>query len=211
MSLADIRRDYLGEPLSEAHSDPDPMRQFAIWFQQARELEPDPTAMALATASPEGRPSVRTVLLKGMDDRGFVFYTNYQSRKAREMEATGRASLLFFWPSLERQVRIDGTVEKTTGAESDAYFDTRPLDSRLSVYASRQSEAINSREALEEAFDRVKRTYGDGPVPRPEWWGGYRVVPDEFEFWQGRASRLHDRLRYAKQRDGTWRRERLAP
>lgn len=211
MSLADIRREYLGEPLSEAHCEADPMRQFARWFEQARELETDATAMALATASPEGRPSVRTVLLKGVDDRGLIFYTNYESRKAREMEATGRASLLFFWPSLERQVRIDGTVERISPVESDAYFDTRPIDSRLSVYASRQSEAIASREVLEEAFERVKRTYGDGPVPRPAWWGGYRVVPDEFEFWQGRASRLHDRLRYLKLPDGAWRRERLAP
>jgi len=211
MSLADIRREYLGEPLSEAHSDPDPMRQFSAWFEQVRDIEADPTAMALATATPGGRPSVRTVLLKEMDDRGFVFYTNYQSRKAREMEATGRASLLFYWGSLERQVRIDGAVERVSPAESDAYFETRPPDSRLSVYASRQSETIESRDALDEVFERVKRTYGDGPVPRPDWWGGYRVVPDEFEFWQGRASRLHDRLRYARIADGTWRRERLAP
>jgi pyridoxamine 5'-phosphate oxidase len=211
MSLADIRREYLGEPLSEAHSDADPMRQFRRWFEQVREVEPDPTAMALATASAEGRPSVRTVLLKGIDDRGFVFYTNYESRKAREMEATGRASLLFFWRSVERQVRIDGTVERVSPVESDAYFETRPLDSRLSVYASRQSETIESREVLEDAFERVKRSYGDGPVPRPEWWGGYRVVPDEFEFWQGRESRLHDRLCYIKQANGAWRRERLAP
>jgi pyridoxamine 5'-phosphate oxidase len=211
MSLADIRREYLGEPLSEAHSDPNPLRQFAHWFDQVRESEADPTAMALATASPDGRPSVRTVLLKAMDDRGYIFYTNYESRKAREMEATGRASLLFFWRSVERQVRIDGTVERISPAESDAYFETRPLDSRLSVYASKQSEPIASREVLEEAFDRVKRTYGDGPVPRPEWWGGYRIVPDEFEFWQGRLSRLHDRLHYIKQPDGAWRRERLAP
>jgi len=195
MSLADIRREYLGEPLSEAHSDPDPMRQFRRWFEQVRDVEPDPTAMALATASSDGRPSVRTVLLKGVDDRGFIFYTNYESRKGREMEATGRASLLFFWSPVE----------------SDAYFETRPLDSRLSVYASRQSEVIESREVLEEAFERVKRTYGDGGVPRPEWWGGYRVVPDEYEFWQGRASRLHDRLRYMRNADGSWRRERLAP
>jgi pyridoxamine 5'-phosphate oxidase len=211
MSLADIRREYVGEPLSEAHSDPDPMRQFRRWFEQVRDVEPDPTAMALATASSDGRPSVRTVLLKGIDDRGLVFYTNYESRKAREMEATGRASLLFFWRSVERQVRIDGTVERVSPVESDAYFETRPLDSRLSVYASRQSEAIESREVLEEAFERVKRAYGDGGVPRPEWWGGYRVVPDDFEFWQGRASRLHDRLRYVKQTNGSWRRERLAP
>ena len=187
------------------------MRQFGLWFEQVRDLEPDPTAMALATAGPDGRPSVRVVLLKGVDERGFVFYTNYQSRKAREMEATGRAGLLFFWRSVERQVRIEGTIERVSGAESDAYFETRPLDSRLSVYASRQSEAIESREALEEVFDRFKRTYGDGLVPRPEWWGGYRVKPDEFEFWQGRTSRLHDRLRYVKLSDGTWRRERLAP
>jgi pyridoxamine 5'-phosphate oxidase len=211
MSLANIRREYLGDPLSEVHSDPNPMRQFAHWFEQVRHTEADPTAMALATASPDGRPSVRTVLLKGIDDRGYIFYTNYESRKAREMEATGRASLLFFWPSVERQVRIDGTVERISPVESDAYFETRPLDSRLSVYASKQSEAIESRDVLEEAFERVKRTYGDGPVPRPEWWGGYRVVPDEFEFWQGRTSRLHDRLRYVKQPDGSWRRERLAP
>jgi len=211
MSLADIRREYLGEPLSEAHSDPDPMRQFSVWFEQVRDIEADPTAMALATATPGGRPSVRTVLLKEMDDRGFVFYTNYQSRKAREMEATGRASLLFYWGSLERQVRIDGAVERVSPAKSDAYFETRPPDSRLSVYASRQSETIESRDALDEVFERVKRTYGDGPVPRPDWWGGYRVVPDEFEFWQGRVNRLHDRLRYVKLGDGAWRRERLAP
>ncbi len=211
MSLAHIRREYLGEPLSEVHSDSSPMRQFAHWFEQVRHTEPDPTAMALATASPDGRPSVRTVLLKGIDDRGYIFYTNYESRKAREMEATGRASLLFFWASVERQVRIDGTVERISPAESDTYFETRPLDSRLSVYASKQSAAIENRDVLEEAFERVKRTYGDGPVPRPEWWGGYRVVPDEFEFWQGRTSRLHDRLRYVKRPDGSWHRERLAP
>jgi pyridoxamine 5'-phosphate oxidase len=211
MSLADIRREYLGEPLSELHSDSNPMRQFALWFEQVRDMEPDPTAMALATASPDGRPSVRTVLLKGMDDRGYIFYTNYESRKAREMEATGRASLLFFWRTLERQVRIDGTVERISPVESDAYFETRPLDSRLSVYASKQSEAIENRDVLEEAFERVRRTYGNGAVPRPEWWGGYRIVPDEFEFWQGRTSRLHDRLRYLKQPDGSWHRERLAP
>jgi len=210
MSLADTRREYLGAPLNEAHSDPDPMRQFSLWFEQVRDIEADPTAMALATATRDGRPSVRTVLLKGVDE-GFVFYTNYESRKAREMEATGRASLLFYWGSVERQVRIDGEVERVSPVESDAYFATRPLDSRLSVYASRQSAAIASRDVLEEAFERVKRTYGDGPVPRPDWWGGYRIIPDEFEFWQGRESRLHDRLRYTKQKDGTWRRERLAP
>jgi pyridoxamine 5'-phosphate oxidase len=211
MSLADIRREYVGEPLSEAHSDNDPLRQFAIWFDQVRDIEPDPTAMSLATATRVGRPSVRTVLLKAVDERGFVFYTNYDSRKAREMEATGRASLLFFWRSLDRQVRVDGSVERVSPAESDAYFAIRPIDSRLSVYASRQSEAIESRDVLEEAFERVKRTYGDGEVPRPEWWGGFRIVPDEIEFWQGRVSRLHDRLRYLREAENRWRRDRLAP
>jgi pyridoxamine 5'-phosphate oxidase len=211
MSIADIRRDYMGEPLSEGHADADPWAQFTKWFEQVRGIEADPTAMSLATCTPDGRPSVRTVLLKGVDERGFVFYTNYESRKARELDGTGRAGVLFFWPSLERQVRIDGAVERVSAAESDAYFASRPLESRLSVYASRQSEPVESREALEVAFERAKRTYADVVVPRPTWWGGYRVLPDEFEFWQGRASRLHDRLRYVKQSDGAWRRERLAP
>jgi pyridoxamine 5'-phosphate oxidase len=210
MTLADIRREYAGEPLDQAHTDPDPFAQFSTWFDQVRDTEPDPTAMALATATRDGRPSVRTVLLKGVDPEGFVFYTNYHSRKAREMEQTGRASLLFLWRSVNRQVRIDGRVEKVSEAESDAYFATRPVESRWSVYASRQSEKVESREALESRYDVARNLYGDA-VPRPRWWGGYRVVPDEFEFWQGRASRLHDRLQYRKQADGSWMRERLAP
>jgi pyridoxamine 5'-phosphate oxidase len=209
MSLADIRREYLGEPLSETDSDPDPFRQFAIWFEQVRDIEPDPTAMAVATATRDGRPSVRTVLLKAVDDTGFVFYTNYNSRKAREIAESGRASLLFYWRSVERQVRIDGVVEKVSGAEADAYFATRPLESRWSVYASRQSDPIESREALESRFDVARQVYGE-TVPRPEWWGGYRVIPDEIEFWQGRSNRLHDRLQYKKRGDA-WDRARLAP
>jgi pyridoxamine 5'-phosphate oxidase len=211
MSLADIRREYLGEALSETESDPDPLRQFARWFDQVREIEPDPTAMALATATRDGRPSVRTVLLKGVDDRGFVFYTNYTSRKAREIDESRHASLLFFWRSVERQVRIDGTVEKVSDAESDAYFATRPLESRWSVYASRQSAPIESRAALESRFDVARQVYGE-TVPRPHWWGGYRVLPTEMEFWQGRPNRLHDRLLYSRQpAAGSWQRQRLAP
>jgi pyridoxamine 5'-phosphate oxidase len=210
MTLSDVRRDYLGQPLSETDSDPNPFRQFERWFAQVRELEPDATEMALGTATRDGRPSIRTVLLKGMDERGFVFYTNYHSRKARELTATGRGSLMFYWRSLERQVRIDGRAEKVSTEESDAYFATRPLESRWSVYASRQSEVIDSRETLESRFTIARQTYGDR-VPRPAWWGGYRIVPEEFEFWQGRLSRLHDRLRYLKEASGAWKRERLAP
>jgi pyridoxamine 5'-phosphate oxidase len=210
MTLSGIRREYLGAPLSEAASDPDPLRQFAAWFEQVREIEADPTAMALATADRAGRPSVRTVLLKGVDARGFVFYTNFASRKARDLDENGRASLLFYWRSLERQVRIDGAVEKVSDADADAYFATRPLESRWSVYASKQSAPIASREALESRFEVARQTYGD-TIPRPQWWGGYRVVADEIEFWQGRPNRLHDRLQYARGADGNWQRQRLAP
>jgi pyridoxamine 5'-phosphate oxidase len=209
VTLSDIRREYRGEALSEADSDADPFAQFARWFEQVRGLEFDPTAMTLATVNRQERPSARMVLLKGVDERGFVFYTNYRSRKGRDIGETRYAGLLFYWASLERQVRIEGGIDAVSDAESDAYFASRPLESRWSAVASPQSEVVDSREDLEARVATVKAQYGDN-VPRPSWWGGYRVVPTVFEFWQGRPNRLHDRLRYTKHGDG-WRRERLAP
>ncbi|MGH9348571.1 MAG: pyridoxamine 5'-phosphate oxidase [Vicinamibacterales bacterium] len=211
MTVFKVRREYRGQPLVEEEAGADPIALFDRWFTAARDVEPDATAMALATATGDGRPSVRTVLLKGFGVDGFVFYTNYHSRKAREMAANPRVSLLFFWPGHERQVRIEGLAGKVPAAESDAYFVTRPLDSRLSVYASRQSEIIESRPALDARFEAAARRFLDGQVPRPEWWGGYRVSPQEIEFWQGRRGRMHDRLRYTLLASGEWQRERLAP
>ena len=203
MSVSDLRREYRGEPLTEATAAADPLEQFTRWFEQATATEADPTAVALATAAPDGRPSARMVLLKGFDGRGFVFYTNYDSRKAGELDGTHRAALLFYWPSLDRQVRIEGSAARVTDAESDAYFATRPLESRWSAHASPQSRVIESRESLEAAVARVHAEFGDA-VPRPSGWGGFRVFPDAFEFWQGRENRLHDRLAYTRRR-------RLAP
>ena len=209
MPLSDIRREYLGEPLSETVSDSNPFNQFTTWFEQVRPLEADPTTMAVSTADRQGRPSSRMCLLKGVDERGFVFYTNYRSRKGRDIGETRFASLLFYWSSLERQVRIEGAIGAVSDAESDAYFASRPLESRWSAVASPQSEVIDSREDLEARVAAVKQQHGE-QVPRPAWWGGYRVVPTVFEFWQGRPNRLHDRLRY-RSRNGVWVRERLAP
>jgi pyridoxamine 5'-phosphate oxidase len=209
MSVGSLRRDYRGEPLDEQSAAVDPLEQFTRWFEQARATEADPTAMTLATATPDGRPSARMVLLKGFDARGFLFYTNYDSRKAGEIEGTHRAALLFYWPSLDRQVRIEGAAARASEAESDAYFASRPLESRWSAHASPQSRAIDSRESLEAAVERVRAELGDR-VPRPAGWGGFRVVADVFEFWQGRENRLHDRLAYVRDA-ATWRRQRLAP
>ena len=189
----------------------DPFVKFQDWMKEAWAHEPeDANAMTLATATPEGMPSARIVLLKGADARGFVFYTNTQSRKGDELTANAQAALLFHWKTLGRQIRIEGLVEGVTNTEADAYFATRPRISRLGAWASRQSEVIADRESLDARFDELQSQYPDGEVPRPENWGGYLVVPDVIEFWQGRPNRLHDRLQFSRRGSG-WVVERLAP
>jgi len=196
--------------LAEEQADPDPLRQFERWFEDAvRAKLPLPNAMTLATASAGGAPTARIVLLKGIDGGGFVFYTNYRSRKGREIEAKSTACLLFLWSDLERQVRIEGAVEKVSARDSDEYFVTRPLGARLSAWASNQSEGVASRQVLEQAMEEARRRHGDNP-PRPPHWGGYRLLPQAIEFWQGRADRLHDRLLYERAGAG-WKIKRLAP
>ncbi len=209
--LAHLRRSYERAELDESHSASVPQQQFEHWLQEAIAAEvPEPTAMTLATVGVDGRPSTRVVLLKGCDARGLVFYTNYQSRKAQDLAAHPQAALQFYWADMERVVRIEGRVEMTSDEESDAYFSTRPLDSRIGAWASPQSQVISSRVVLVTEAARFGAKFLLNP-PRPPHWGGYRLIPDTFEFWQGRKSRLHDRLRYTLQPDGTWLRERLAP
>jgi pyridoxamine 5'-phosphate oxidase len=211
LDLHDVRCDYRQAELSEHEVAHDPMIQFSAWFEAAQKAEvQEVNAMGLSTVARDGRPASRIVLLKEVDARGMVFFTNYQSRKGQELEHNQQAAILFFWPELERQVRIEGKIEKIDAASNDEYFAKRPLLSQLAAIASDQSLPIADRASMEQRLAQVSQQYGDHPV-RPEQWGGYRLVPDYFEFWQGRRSRFHDRIVYQLQADGTWQRQRLQP
>jgi pyridoxamine 5'-phosphate oxidase len=212
MSLADLRTEYSLASLSEKDVARDPFRQFEKWFQEAEASKiREPNAAVLATAARDGRPSARLVLLKGLDGRGFVFYTNYDSRKGREVEANPRAALVFPWIAIERQVVVEGAVAKVAREESEAYFHSRPRASQLAAWASPQSSIIAGRQALDEAMKAAERKYTGALAPVPPNWGGFRIAPELVEFWQGRRSRLHDRIRYRREASGQWVIERLAP
>ena len=211
-SLTDLRREYASRALDEKDAHADPIAQFTMWFDEALKSQLlDVNAMTLATASANGEPSARTVLLKGADANGFVFYTNYDSAKGRDLAANPRAALLFFWAELERQVRINGAITRTTAAESDQYFHSRPIESQIGAAISDQSRPIADRSVLERRYEALAAKSADVKVARPANWGGFRLKPDAIEFWQGRKSRLHDRLLYTRQADGSWSRSRLAP
>ncbi|MBF2064160.1 MAG: pyridoxamine 5'-phosphate oxidase [Calothrix sp. C42_A2020_038] len=211
-NIADLRKDYTLTGLHEADAHANPFIQFKRWFDEALAAQlPEPNAMTLATTTPEGQPSARIVLLKDFDTRGFVFYTNYNSNKGQQLAENPQAALVFWWAELERQVRVCGHVEKVSDLQSDEYFHSRPLLSQLGAWASNQSEVIESREVLEQRLQELQNKYLNLYVPRPSHWGGLRVIPDEIEFWQGRPSRLHDRLRYTLLEDGNWKIERLSP
>ncbi|NJL14773.1 MAG: pyridoxamine 5'-phosphate oxidase [Microscillaceae bacterium] len=210
-SIADLRQEYTRHRLDEADVLANPIAQFKFWFEEAQKAEvPEPNAMHLATVSPEGRPSLRVVLLKGIEEDNFVFFTNYESQKGQELIQQPFASLNFFWAELERQVRIEGRVEKVSEAESEAYFQSRPRGSQLGAWVSPQSREVPGRHYLEEEYARLEAEYAGTIIPRPLHWGGFRVIPDRIEFWQGRPSRLHDRINYQKQ-ENNWIITRLAP
>jgi pyridoxamine 5'-phosphate oxidase len=210
--LTHLRREYRAASLDEAEAAPEPLVQFRQWFAQARAAEVDePNAMTLATVAIDGAPRARVVLLKAVDEAGFVFFTNYDSDKGRELDGFPRAALVFLWLPLERQVRVEGRVERVSAEESDAYFELRPRESQLGASASPQSRVVADRATLERAFAEATARYDGAAVPRPAGWGGYRVIPTTVEFWQGRPSRLHDRLRYRCDDAGRWMLERLAP
>ena len=210
--LQRLRKEYTRAGLAEADADPDPIGQFRKWFDEALAANLyEPNAMALATATLDGRPSARVVLLKGCDERGFVFYTNYEARKSRELEENPRCALVFYWGELERQVRIEGCATRISGEESDVYYRSRPRGSRLGSWASAQSRPIEDRDILEKRLRELEAKYEGREIPRPPFWGGYRVEPGAIEFWQGRENRLHDRLLYRRLDSGSWRMERLQP
>jgi pyridoxamine 5'-phosphate oxidase len=211
MDLSTIRREYTHAALDERDVAVEPIAQFKVWLDHAVAAAlPEATAMVLATADASGQPSCRVVLLKGLDERGFVFFTNYESRKSRDLTANPKAALTFFWPALDRQVRVEGAVGRTTEAESTAYFSTRPLSARIGAWASPQSATLADRGELEKRVEVVGKRFESGEVLLPPFWGGYRLTPQTVEFWQGRTDRLHDRLRYSRSSTG-WRIERLAP
>jgi len=212
MSLADLRKDYSMAGLLEKDLARDPFRQFEKWFQEAQAAKiHEPNAMTLSTATRDGRPSARTVLLKGIDGRGFVFYSNYESRKGRDLSENARASLVFPWLALERQVIVEGAVARLSREESEAYFHSRPRASQLGAWVSQQGAIIAGRAVLEDSLKALDKKYAGAEVPLPSNWGGYRVNPETVEFWQGRRSRLHDRLRYRREKSGDWLVERLSP
>ena len=203
---------YNADSIDEQTVDRDPLTLFERWLHEAKAVGIHlAEAMTLATSTSAGKPSARLVLLKGADERGFVFYTNYRSMKARELDSNPHAALVFYWPQLERQVRVEGKVERTSAEESDAYFKTRPRESQIGALASPQSDVIASREALQEKADQIEKLYEDCEIERPEHWGGYRLHAERIEFWKGRPGRLHDRILYERQADGSWSIRRLAP